>query len=322
MADQSVNKYVIRQSMKALQEQRTFDSLEELAAAIATDLFNEGFSVEAEEKAKIKQIVDEEGYTGRFALDDLIRRKLKNKKMIPVVSVLMAGLAFLVTTTVAALIEHYVQKPLDDGRSAPLTAVFQVPEKAASQLHFRVQLNNISNKPLQNVVLFASAAQVAKQFPIAELAKGDSKTITGSLDLSGLAASEVEFVAYVIAGDFSLRSQPTTIARSGMELAMNESRQRAPEAAPLAEMDSAPPQAASEGTGLVAAVPARTKQARPESAARASKPSASSENRLVQVEEPVFRTVGSEVLDTAAEKERLRQRSDTSSQALLKAYGN
>jgi hypothetical protein len=317
MPEQTVNKFVIRQSMKALQDQQVFQSLEELAEAIADDLFEEGFTVSVEDRAKITKIVEEKGYTGRFALDDLVKRKLKNKKLLPVISVVMAALAFFVTTAVAALIEHYVQKPLEGSRSAPLTAVFQLPDLTGPQLDFKVQLSNHSGEALRNVVLFASVDQVTRQFPIQTLESGQSLTVTGTLDVSGVNGNGLDFVGYVIAGDFSLRCQPTRIARRSAQLAVAE-----------------PPRSEALAPGMMAGGAGQENSVAVRNVGRSKMTNgkksvaeldngssiAAAPGAALSKEAPTFKTVESNVLQAKDEVLRLAERDDAASRELLKAY--
>ena len=295
MPDQVVNKYVIRESMKGLQAQRSFATLEELSEAVVQDLQAEGFAVGAEERLKIQALINEEGYTGRFAIDDVLRRKLGGKRWLPVASLVVGALIFLATTTVAALIEHYVQKPLeDDHPAAPLTAVFQVPERAGDQLEFQLQLTNISGTEIRNLVVFASAGEITKQFALGELGVAQSQSFRGSLDLRSLPQTpEVEFVAYVIAGDFSLRSQPTRVARAAQAVAM----------APRAR--------------------SRSKRTQNFAASQMKAPAMESSAAPAGGDVAVaYREINCEPVDSAGEMERLRNNSDPASQRLLEAYGS
>ena len=306
MADQTVNKFVIRNSIKELQAKRTFSTLEELAEAVNEDLYAEGFAVGPEEKAKIASLVQEEGYTGRFAIDDILRRKVKNKKWLPLVSIVCAACLFLLTTAVAAVVEHYVQRPLDGGRKTPppLTAVFQVPETVDERLLFKVQLTNLTDRPLQNVVLFASAGEVARQLSVDVIEGGQSRTIDGTLDLPNTAEPEVDFVAYVISGDFSLSSQPTRVAREPRFVAMLDSseisgRQAAKGRPPgaVAALSAGP--APSSGSSL--------------ENSRVGKSSNSADlpaSNLKMTAKTTFRTVPSSPLTSDREIERLAQRGD------------
>lgn len=217
-----LTKYVIRQSLRELQDRRTFTSYAELAQAVEEDLEAEGLELDTEDRVRIKVLVEEEGYTGRFALDDILRRKLKNRKYLPVASLVAGVVLFLASTTAAAVIEHFVQSPLEGKTPAALTAVFQIPSRAdLDRLAFKVTIHNLSPEPLQDLVLFASAgSSVVQQFPVPEVGPGRQETVSAALDLSSASGEEVEFSAYVIGAGFSYRSEPMKVARgSGGQLA-------------------------------------------------------------------------------------------------------
>jgi hypothetical protein len=319
MADQTVNKFVIRNSIKELQAKRTFSTLEELAEAVNEDLYAEGFAVGPEEKAKIANLVQEEGYTGRFAIDDILGRKIKNKKWLPLVSIVSAACLFLLTTAVAAVVEHYVQRPLDGDRKTPppLTAVFQVPETVDAQLLFKVQLTNLTDRPLRNVVLFASAGGVARQLSVDAIEGGQSRTVDGTLDLPKTAEPEIDFVAYVISGDFSLSSQPTRVAREPRFVAMLDSAEiSAPQSA-----KGRPPGAVAIGSAAPA--PSRGSSLEGSSLGRENTRSTvvPASNLPPVTEKPTtFRTVPSSPLTSDKEIARLAERGDAVSRQLLEAY--
>jgi hypothetical protein len=310
---QPVNKFVIRQSIKELQAQRVFESLDDLTQAVTADLFSEGFSPDAEDKAKIARIVNDEGYTGRFAIDDLLRRKLKHKRWLPLASVLLAGLAFFVTTSAGAVIEHYVQKPLDNSRAAaPFTAVFQVPETTGGLLRFKVKLTNISAEPLSQMVLFACAGEVTQQFKVDPLEAGQSKTVTGALAVAGMPEGEVDFVAYVISGDFSLCSEPTTVAYRSREVAMTSGRARTQQTSP-----SGPTAGIRAGRTMESAANTSAKASAALPAATAS-PAASALS--AEPQEAPLRTVPPRQLSSQSEVQRLAAATDPTSRRLLEAY--
>lgn len=323
---QAVNKFVIRDSIKELQSKRRFDSLQELTEAVIEDLFCEGFTLDSEERSKVARIVDEEGYTGNFALDDVLRRKLKNKKWLPVASVVLAAMAFLLTTSIAAVIEHYVQKPLESDRpGAPFTALFQIPEKTGDLLSFKVKLSNAVDKPLPNVVLFASAGEVTQQFKVEALGIGESRTIMGTLDVGGLPPGQVDFVAYVISGDFSVCSEPTTVAHESREVAM------APQAISSERSGKGKPSRRGAGSADTSfeAAPAASAAADAAEAAPAA-PAAPSAGALPTREnaqiltrrdlEPSMREVAQRQLSSKVEVARLAQAGDATSLRLLEAY--
>lgn len=325
----TINRFVIRESLKELQARRTFASLDELSEAVIADLGAEGFRLDSHEQDKVKSVVREEGYTGRFVMDDVLRRKLKNKKLVPVLSVALAVLAFFVTTSIAAVIEHFVQKPLETDRAgAPLVALFQVPEKTGDLLSFKVKLSNVAGAPLSKVVVFASAGEVTRQFQVEPLEPGQTRTVAGALDLSGSPEGETNFVAYVISGDFSLCSEPTTVAYQSRQVAMAPSLEGAgPSAESSAKRGRAFHPAVkmeqdSSASGAPAPQAARAPRApRPPEAEHA--PVASAEVAIgsnLQATPSSLRTIGHRSVSSKAEVERLARATDPISRGLLEAY--
>jgi hypothetical protein len=313
MPEPTINKFLIRESMKGLQARQSFASLEELTEAVAEDLFNEGFTVGSEAKAKIAKVVEEEGYTGRFALDDVLRRKFKNKRLLPIVSVVVGLLVFVITTSASAIIEHFVQKPLEDARPAPLTAIFQVPDRADQLLRFKAQIKNTSGAPLTNIIIFASADQVAKQYPIQQLAVGESHTVSGILDLTGVDGDTIDFVAYVIVGDFSLRSHPAQVAHRNQQVAaitLDSGRTFEGQAAPSMAAESVAPTARLNGQAKPTA-----KMAAPSVPLKPSEDKANSPS----INEAGMMSVSCDTVALDEEMQRLKQRDDPVSRQLLEA---
>jgi hypothetical protein len=235
--------------------------------------------------------------------------------------------AFVVSATAAAVIEHYVQKPLDSDRpSAPFTAIFQVPDKAGDLLAFRVKVTNVSGEPLSQIVLFASAGSVAQQYKVDRLDKGQSQTVTGVLDLANQPEAELDFVAYLISGDFSLCSEPTKVARQPNYVAMATS--------PAAQTGPAHPHV--EGSGLGKSRSSGRADSSNESTARqamaakkssqlehsvAAPPAASALPSAGRVEaSQSLRVVSNQQLNSKSEVLRLAGKTDPVSRELLRAY--
>lgn len=220
-APEKLTKFVIKAVLSDLQHKKQYRTLDELRDDVESELIREGYELSQEEKDKIKLIVNEEGYTGRFAIDDIIWRKLRNKKYWPWVSLGVAAVIFLITNIASALIEYFVQKPLNTqppvagSPKAVVAAFFQLPTKVDSgTLDFKVTLQNqLVDEALQNLVLFASAEESVKKIDIESLPPGGEKIIADNLNIKGVKKNVFAFNAYIIGPKVSFKSDPIMIER-------------------------------------------------------------------------------------------------------------
>ncbi len=227
---QKVTRLIIRAALKELQQKKYYKSFEELKTDLEHDLIEEGFSLDDDDRHKIGQIVDEEGYTGRFAIDDIIRRKFKNRKLWPVISIAVALLIFIITSAAGGLIEYFVQKPLNSNPSpaanpgtAIIAAFFQLPTKVEGEtLDFKVTIQNmLKNEALKDLILFASADDVVKKFTINQLPPDGKTIIDARIDVKDVKKARFDFNAYIIGAKVSFRSEPVSVEKSA-RIAYNE----------------------------------------------------------------------------------------------------
>jgi|GEM_PF-1751216 len=220
---EKLTKFAIKTVLKDLQSVRHFKSLAELKDGLEEELREEGFELSGEDREKIAAIVEENGYTGRFAIDDVIMKKLKNKKYWPVVSIAVAILVFIISSAVGGLIEYYVQKPLSREKiQAPaptvIAAVFQIPEKIyGEKLEFTVNIQNLQkSEALSDLVLFASADESVTKIPVGPLDPTAQKKIKGILNLKAIRKARVTFNAYIISSKVSFVAEPVEIEKSSV----------------------------------------------------------------------------------------------------------
>lgn len=218
---QKLSKFIIKAAIKDLQEKKNYSSLEELGKDVEEELLSEGFTLKDEDKEKIKEIVEEDGYTGRFSIDDIILKRLKNKKYWPVASLIAAVLIFLLTTVVGAFIEYFVQKPLDSSPAEPVTgsviaAFFQLPSSVEGEvLDFKVTLQNqLSDEALKDLVLFASVENDVSQITIEELDPDEKVTREGNLNVKDINKENFYFNAYIIGNKVSFKADPIEIRKN------------------------------------------------------------------------------------------------------------
>ncbi len=221
MEKQKLSKFIIKAAIKDLQEKKNYSSLEELGKDVEEELVSEGFTLKDEDKEKIKEIVEEDGYTGRFSIDDIILKRLKNKKYWPIASLIAAVLIFLLTTVVGAFIEYFVQKPLDSSPAEPVTgsviaAFFQLPSSVEGEvLDFKVTLQNqLSDKALKDLVLFASVEDDVSQITIKKLDPNESVTKEGNLNVKDINKENFYFNAYIIGNKVSFKADPIEIRKN------------------------------------------------------------------------------------------------------------
>ena len=137
-------KFLIRQSMEGLMKRKSYATLDELSDAVEEDLRDDGIDIEDTDRDRIRNVVEQEGDTGTFALDDIVRRKL-GKRFGVLVNIAVAVVGFLLYTVIASVIEYYVQRGIEEppaqtslepananpppaaGRSTAVSVVFQVP---------------------------------------------------------------------------------------------------------------------------------------------------------------------------------------------------
>lgn len=214
-----VTKFVIQAAMKDLQRKKVYKTLKELREDLEGELGKEGYDLNAEDREKIRTQVEEEGYTGRFAIDDIILKKIKNKKYWPLVSVAVAAVIFLLTNIVGAFIQYFVQKPLDQrtpvASRAAIVAFFQLPTSVnGGTLDFKVTIQNqLENEELKDLVLFASAEEIVKKIEIASLPAGGNKTLIDNLNINTVKKNSFAFNAYIIGPKVSFKSEPIMIDR-------------------------------------------------------------------------------------------------------------
>lgn len=220
---EKLTKFAIKAVLKDLQSREHFKTLAELKESLEEELREEGFEISGEDREKIAAIVEEDGYTGRFAIDDVIMKKLKNKKYWPVVSIAVAILVFIISSAVGGLIEFYVQKPLSREKSqdpAPtvIAAVFQIPEKIyGEKLEFTVNIQNLQkSEALSDLVLFASADESVTKIPVGPLDPTAHKKIKGILNLKDIRKARITFNAYIISSKVSFVAEPVEIEKSSV----------------------------------------------------------------------------------------------------------
>jgi len=221
-AREKLSKFIIKSALKELQQKKRFKTLEQLRDDLEAELQEEGYEIDDEDREKIRAIVDEDGYTGRFAVDDMIWRKLKNKKYWPALSVAIAVLIFIVSNAIGGVIEYYVQKPLGDARpaenNAVIAAFFQLPSRVeGGTLEFKVTVQNqLKTEALKSLVLFASVDNVAEKIAIDELAPEGKKILTGKIDIHRIKKANFFFNAYIIGARVSFRSEPIEIEKTAV----------------------------------------------------------------------------------------------------------
>ncbi len=215
-----LTKFTIRQSLKALQERRNFATLDELAAAVAEDLADEGFLLDVEDQAKIRKIVEDEGYTGRFAIDDWLRRRFKGSRLLPWISLAAAALLFIISSVVGAKIEGLVQGPTKAAASSQVTAVFQAPSTTSErEVPFKLLLSNQGSEPLHDLAVFISGPGPVAEFHVDHLDPKQPKSLEGNFKVKPGETGTATLVAYVVAPGFSLKSEPVQVALQGAYVA-------------------------------------------------------------------------------------------------------
>lgn len=226
---EKLTKFAIKTVLKELQGRRHFKTLAELTDTLEEELREEGFELSSEDRERIAAIVEENGYTGRFAIDDVIMKKLRNKKYWPVVSIAVAVLVFIISSAVGGLIEYYVQKPLSrekihDPAPTVIAAVFQIPEKIyGEKLEFTVNIQNLQkNEALSDLILFASADDSVTKIPVGPLDPTAHKKIKGILNLKDIRKARVTFNAYIISSKVSFVAEPVEIEKSSVVAAEME----------------------------------------------------------------------------------------------------
>mgnify|MGYP000851335429 CR=1 FL=1 len=216
---EKLSKFIIKSALKDLQDKKRFTSIEELTEKLAEELTEEGYEVNDEDRKKIKLIVDEDGYTGSFRIDDIILKRLKNKKYWPVATVIIGVIIFVITNIIGALIEYCVQTPLSGNEQVPATVIaafFQLPSKVeGTNLDFKVTLQNqLKNEPLKDLVLFASAEDNVTKINIDTLPPNATpKPIDGKIDIASVNKKDFLFSAYIIGSNVSFQSEPIRIER-------------------------------------------------------------------------------------------------------------
>lgn len=218
-----LTKFTIRQSLKALQERRNFTTLDELAAAVEEDLADEGFLLDVEDRSKIRKIVEDEGYTGRFAIDDWLRRRFKGSRLLPWISLAVAALLFVISSVVGAKIEGLVQGPTKASATSQVTAVFQAPSTTNErEVPFKLLLSNAGSEPLKDLAVFISGPGPVAEFHVDQLEPKQPKSLEGNFKIKPGETGTAILVAYVVAPGFSLKSEPVQVALQGQYVASNE----------------------------------------------------------------------------------------------------
>ncbi len=217
---EKLSKFVIKSALKELQQKKRFKTLDQLREELEAELKSEGYAIDSEEKDKIKAIVEEDGYTGRFAVDDIIWKKLRNKKYWPAISVAIAVIIFIVSNVLGGVIEYYVQKPLSGAQptenNAVIAAFFQLPSRVeGGTLEFKVTVQNqLKKEALKDLILFASVDNVAEKIAIDELAPEGKRILTGKIDIHKIKKANFFFNAYIIGARVSFRSEPIEIEKT------------------------------------------------------------------------------------------------------------
>jgi hypothetical protein len=216
---ENLSKFIIKSALKDLQDKKKFKNLEELREELEKELVEEGYELNDDDRKKIKLIVEEDGYTGSFRIDDVLFKRLKNKKYWPVASIIIAALIFIISNIIGALIEYCVQKPLNANEPVPATVIaafFQLPSKVhGSKLDFKVTLQNqLKNQTLKDLVLFASAEDNVTKINIDKLDPNAApKPINGNIDIASVSKKDFMFSAYIIGANVSFQSEPIKIER-------------------------------------------------------------------------------------------------------------
>ena len=87
-----------------------------------------------------------------------IQERMKGSRMWPLMSVAGTAALFFVVTATQAIIEHFVQKPLEESGAASIAAVVQVPPSLTGpRLPFALTLTNGGGSVLDGLTVFASA---------------------------------------------------------------------------------------------------------------------------------------------------------------------
>jgi hypothetical protein len=224
---EKLTKSTIRMTLKDLQGRKRYKTLEEVRLDLQRELEEEGYTLDPADQERVRLIVDDEGYTGRFAIDDIIMKKLKNKKYWPVISVVIAVLCFVVAEAVGGVIQYFVQKPFADSQipvaaPAAIAAFFQLPERVdGTMLRFKVTVQNqLKNEALKDLVLFASVDDVVTKISIAQLPPEGKQSIVGNLDIKNVHKDKFNFNAYIIGARVSFKSEPIEIVKKAGVVAM------------------------------------------------------------------------------------------------------
>ncbi len=218
-AKEKLSKYIIKTALKELQENKRYSNIEDIRKDLEEELAEEGYELTDEDRGKIKSIVEDEAYTGRFSIDDIFLKRLKNKKYWPVATVIVGVIIFVITNIIGALIEYCVQKPLSGNDPVPATVIaafFQLPSKVeGTNLDFKVTLQNqLKNEPLKDLVLFASAEDNVTKINIDILPPNATpKPIDGKIDIASVNKKDFLFSAYIIGSNVSFQSEPIRIER-------------------------------------------------------------------------------------------------------------
>ena len=242
-------KFLIRQSMEGLMKRKSYATLDELSDAVEEDLRDDGIDIEDTDRDRIRNVVEQEGDTGTFALDDIVRRKL-GKRFGVLVSIAVAVVGFLLYTVIASVIEYYVQRGIEEppapasldlananpppaaGRSTAVSAVFQVPPEIRElTLPFTATVTNaLGASALQDLTVLASAGRdtstqsVSAEYSIAEIAPNSHSVVEGSLDTSNIDGEHIIFKAYILGPGVTFKTPPITVARGSSERQQTEQR--------------------------------------------------------------------------------------------------
>jgi hypothetical protein len=226
---EKLTKSTIRTTLKDLQQRKRYKTLEEVRKDLQSELEDEGFTLDASDLERVRLIVDEEGYTGRFAIDDIIVKKLKNKKYWPVLSIVIAIITFFIAEALGGVIQYFVQKPFADSQApatapAAISAFFQLPDQVnGTTLTFKVTIQNqLKTEALKDLVLFASVDDVVQKIAIEQLPPEGKQSIAGKLDIKSVHKNKFSFNAYIIGARVSFKSEPIEIVKAHSIVAMSD----------------------------------------------------------------------------------------------------
>lgn len=206
---------VLRRCVRTLQDHRRFSGVDELEAVLLEDLADEGYHLSDAVRDRARRLCEEGWQPGGLGLADLLRDRVRNPRLVPVVSAVLALVAWCSTSVSGALIEFYVTKPLAPVEAAPaegpISAAVQVlPAGTDGRFPYQVAIGNRSSRSLQGLEVVAVAGERSDREPVAEVPPGGHVVVRGRLP--ELPDGRVELVTYVIGPGVQFRSEPVELA--------------------------------------------------------------------------------------------------------------